>query len=146
MVEVKPITAEDTYAIRHSVLRPHQTIEDCKYDQDSVKEAFHLGGFYDGTLISIASFYPQNQQALQAAPAYQLRGMATLEEYRTQKAGSTLIAYAERKLADMGAALVWCNARCHVKGYYEKLGWKSTGSPFDIPGIGPHVIMYKELA
>lgn len=62
MVEVKPITAEDTYAIRHSVLRPHQTIEDCKYDQDSVKGAFHLGGFYDGTLISIASFYPQNQQ------------------------------------------------------------------------------------
>ena len=45
MVEVKPITAEDTYAIRHSVLRPHQTIEDCKYDQDSVKGAFHLGGF-----------------------------------------------------------------------------------------------------
>ncbi len=133
MVEVKPITAEDTYAIRHSVLRPHQTIEDCKYDQDSVKGAFHLGGFYDGTLISIASFYPQNQQALQAAPAYQLRGMATLEEYRTQKAGSTLIAYAERKLADMGAALVWCNARCHVKGYYEKLGWKSTGSPLTYP-------------
>ncbi|AOC90529.1 putative N-acetyltransferase YitI [Bacillus amyloliquefaciens] len=97
-------------------------------------------------MISIASFYPQHQQALKAEPAYQLRGMATLEEYRTQKAGSTLIAYAERKLADMGAALVWCNARCHVKGYYEKLGWTNIGSSFDIPGIGPHVIMYKELA
>ncbi|MBT2573866.1 GNAT family N-acetyltransferase [Bacillus sp. ISL-51] len=146
MLEVKSITAEDTYNIRHKILRPHQTIEDCKYDQDNMAGAFHLGAFFEGTLISIASFYPQEQKTLKETPAYQLRGMATLPEYRTQKAGSTLIAYAERTLTDMGAALVWCNARYHVKGYYEKLGWKSIGETFDIPGIGPHLIMYKKLA
>ncbi len=58
MVEVKPITAEDTYAIRHSVLRPHQTIEDCKYDQDSVKGAFHLGGFLRRNIDQHRFFLP----------------------------------------------------------------------------------------
>ncbi|MDO3660021.1 GNAT family N-acetyltransferase [Bacillus sp. C28GYM-DRY-1] len=143
MLEVKTISAEDTYDIRHRILRPHQSIEQCKYEQDHAEGAFHLGVFYEGILISIASFSPQNQQLLTESPAYRLRGMATLEGYREQKAGSTLIKYAEQKLADRNVQAVWCNARQHVKGYYAKLGWEELGEPFEIPGIGTHVVMYK---
>lgn len=85
MLEVKAISAEDTYDIRHRILRPHQSIEQCKYEQDHAEGAFHLGVFYEGTLISIASFSPQNQPLLTESPAYRLRGMATLEGYREQK-------------------------------------------------------------
>ncbi|KAF1680239.1 MULTISPECIES: GNAT family N-acetyltransferase [Bacillus] len=145
MLEVKTISPEDTYEIRHRVLRPHQTIEQCQYEQDDAPGAFHLGAYYAGTLISIASFSPQPQPLVTADSAYQLRGMATLEGYRDQKAGSKLMKYAEQKLEDMGIEAVWCNARHHVKGYYEKLGWEERGEPFEIPGIGTHIVMCKTL-
>ncbi|QBJ81676.1 GNAT family N-acetyltransferase [Bacillus subtilis] len=145
MLEVKTISAEDTYEIRHRILRPHQSIEQCKYEEDHAKGSFHLGAFFEGKLISIASFSPQNQPLITESPAYRLRGMATLEGYRDQKGGSTLIKHAEEKLAENGVQAVWCNARSHVKGYYSKLGWEELGEPFEIPGIGTHIIMYKKL-
>ncbi|AGA21534.1 Hypothetical protein YitI [Bacillus subtilis subsp. subtilis str. BSP1] len=145
MLEVKTISAEDTYEIRHRILRPHQSIEQCKYEEDHAKGSFHLGAFFEGKLISIASFSPQNQPLVKESPAYRLRGMATLEGYRDQKGGSTLIKHAEEKLAENGVQAVWCNARSHVKGYYSKLGWEVLGEPFEIPGIGTHIIMYKKL-
>ncbi|RXF79752.1 GNAT family N-acetyltransferase [Bacillus subtilis] len=145
MLEVKTISAEDTYEIRHRILRPHQSIEQCKYEEDHAKGSFHLGAFFEGKLISIASFSPQNQPLITESPAYRLRGMATLEGYRDQKGGSTLIKYAEEKLAKNGVQAVWCNARSHVKGYYSKLGWEVLGEPFEIPGIGTHIVMYKTL-
>ncbi|CCU57565.1 GNAT family N-acetyltransferase [Bacillus subtilis] len=145
MLEVKTISAEDTYEIRHRILRPHQSIEQCKYEEDHAKGSFHLGAFFEKKLISIASFSPQNQPLITESPAYRLRGMATLEGYRDQKGGSTLIKHAEEKLAKNGVQAVWCNARSHVKGYYSKLGWEVLGEPFEIPGIGTHIIMYKKL-
>ncbi|MGG4420277.1 GNAT family N-acetyltransferase [Bacillus subtilis] len=145
MLEVKTISAEDTYEIRHRILRPHQSIEQCKYEEDHAKGSFHLGAFFEGKLISIASFFPQNQPLITESPAYRLRGMATLEGYRDQKGGSTLIKHEEEKLAENGVQAVWCNARSHVKGYYSKLGWEELGEPFEIPGIGTHIVMYKTL-
>ncbi|MDX7995963.1 GNAT family N-acetyltransferase [Bacillus subtilis] len=145
MLEVKTISAEDTYEIRHRILRPHQSIEQCKYEEDHAKGSFHLGAFFEGQLFSIASFSPQIQPLITESPAYRLRGMATLEGYRDQKGGSTLIKHAEEKLAKNGVQAVWCNARSHVKGYYSKLGWEVLGEPFEIPGIGTHIIMYKKL-
>ena len=58
MVEVKRIEPEMTYNLRHIVLRPHQAIEDSKYDNDNDHEddAFHIGAFHQGILISVASF------------------------------------------------------------------------------------------
>ena len=48
MLEVKKIKPEITYSLRHRVLRPHQTVEDCKYDTDHEAYAFHGGAFYQG--------------------------------------------------------------------------------------------------
>ncbi len=45
MLEVKTISAEDTYEIRHRILRPHQSIEQCQYEQDHAEGSFHLGAF-----------------------------------------------------------------------------------------------------
>ena len=57
MVTIKLIHSKDTYSIRHKVLRPNQTINDCKYDSDEDENAFHLGAFKDDQLIGIGSFY-----------------------------------------------------------------------------------------
>ncbi|MBU8682934.1 GNAT family N-acetyltransferase [Bacillus haynesii] len=146
MIEVKPINAEDTYEIRHRILRPNQPLEACMYETDLLGGTFHLGGYYRGKLISIASFHKGEHSKLEGQKQYQLRGMATLEGYREQKAGSTLIRHAEELLRKKGADLLWCNARISVSGYYEKLGFSEQGRIYDIPPIGPHILMYKKLA
>ncbi len=145
MIEVKPINAEDTYEIRHRILRPNQPLEACMYETDLLGGEFHLGGYYRGKLISIASFHKAEHSELEGEEQYQLRGMATLEGYREQKAGSTLIRHAEELLRKKGADLLWCNARTSVSGYYEKLGFSEQGEVYDIPPIGPHILMYKKL-
>lgn len=68
---------------------------------------------------------------------YRLRGMATLEEYRKQKAGNFLIRFAENILQKEGANLWRCNSRTSVSEYYKKLGLFEKENVFDIPAIGP---------
>ncbi|MFN2747075.1 GNAT family N-acetyltransferase [Bacillus sp. z60-18] len=145
MIEIKQIDAEETYEIRHRILRPNQPLEACMYETDLLGGTFHLGGYYRGRLISIASFHKAEHSELEGQKQYQLRGMATLEGYREQKAGSTLIRHAEELLRKKGADLLWCNARTSVSGYYKKLGFSEQGEVYDIPPIGPHILMYKKL-
>ena len=144
MIEVKPINAEDTYEIRHRILRPNQPLEACMYETDLLGGAFHLGGYYRGKLISIASFHKAEHSELEGEEQYQLRGMATLEGYREQKREARSSAMPKSFFGKRGRPL-WCNARTSVSGYYEKLGFSEQGEVYDIPPIGPHILMYKKL-
>ncbi|MBG31354.1 MAG: hypothetical protein CMI31_15360 [Opitutae bacterium] len=36
---------------------------------------------------------------------------------------------------------IWCNARLAAIPLYKRLGFEEVGQPFDIPGIGPHLVM-----
>ncbi|MED2978502.1 GNAT family N-acetyltransferase [Bacillus swezeyi] len=145
MIEVKQIKAEDTHEIRHRILRPNQPIEACRYETDLLEGTFHLGVFFQDALTSIASFHKAAHPDLEGELQYQLRGMATLESCRGQNAGSTLIRHAEEMLRKKGADLLWCNARTSVHGYYQKLGFQEKGSVYEIPPIGPHLLMFKKL-
>ena len=145
MIDVRKIEPEMTYNLRHIILRPHQTIEDCKYDTDHETGAFHVGAFYHGTLISIASFCLERNLDFSCETQYRLRGMATLEEFRKIGAGRTLIAFAENIIKNEGIDLLWCKGRTTVQEYYKKLGFKIHGEVFDYPPIGPHIVMFKKL-
>ncbi|KOP82688.1 GNAT family N-acetyltransferase [Cytobacillus solani] len=145
MIEIREIEPELTYIIRHSVLRPHQTIEDCKYDTDHGNGAFHVGVFYQKILISVGSFCIEKNPDFQTEMQYRLRGMATLEEFRKLGAGRSLISYAENSIKSQGFDLLWCKGRTTVQAYYSKLGFEVHGEVFDYPPIGPHIIMVKQL-
>ena len=45
MKDVRKIKIEDTYALRHQILRPHQTIDQCRYPGDFDELTAHLGIF-----------------------------------------------------------------------------------------------------
>lgn len=145
MFEIKFIDPEMTYEIRHSILRPNQSIEDCKYSTDYEEGAFHVGAFYEGRLISIASFCIERHPAFPIEKQYRLRAMATLEGYRKLGAGRRVVNFAENIIKERSFQLLWCKARFTAQGYYEKLGFKSHGQVFDYHPIGPHIIMYKRL-
>ena len=139
------IKAQDTWSLRHRVLRPHQTIEDCDYPNDRNPESFHLGVFIGEHLIGIGSFYAEKNDALKGWKQYRLRGMATHPEFRGQGAGAKLIRFAVEHLRAQKADLLWCNARENAKGFYEKLGFGTHGEPFHIEGIGEHFVMYRRV-
>ncbi|EIT86394.1 hypothetical protein A374_05501 [Fictibacillus macauensis ZFHKF-1] len=145
MITIKEISAEETYALRQEVLRPNQPLQSCQFDGDFDKKTFHLGAFKENQLISIASFYCEVQASIIGKQHYRLRGMATKSDFRKEKAGSSLLRYAEQMLNERQADVWWCNARTEVSGYYEKLGLRKQGPVFDLPGIGPHIVMYKVL-
>lgn len=145
MVKIKQVTPEDTYAIRRKIFRPNQTIDTYKYDADHDRESFHLGAYQDDKLISVASFLKESHPAFEEMNQYRLHGMATLEEYRGQQAGSNLLIEGEKILRRRHARLLWCNAKYPVSNYYTSFGLREHGEVFVLDSIGPHKVMYKKL-
>lgn len=144
MLEVRIIEPEMTYNLRHTVLRPNQPVEDSKYDADREDYAFHVGAFYQGKLISIASFIVDEHPDFPIEKQYRLRQMATLEEFRKLGAGRAIVNYAEHLLKEQGVFFLWCKGRTKVQDYYSKLGFNAHGEVFDYPPNGPHIVMYKK--
>ena len=50
---------------------------------------------------------------------------------------------AENVSFDTGAEYVWANARVSACEFYEKLNYQIVGEPFDIEGVGKHVLIVK---
>lgn len=90
MITVKNIDGSETYVLRQKILRPSQTLADCKYPSDYETDTFHLGAFINDKLISIASFSKEIYPDLPTGIHYRLRGMATLPEFRNNHAGRLL--------------------------------------------------------
>ena len=145
-IEIKEIQAVETYPIRHIVLRPNQDISTCEYPGDEAPSTFHLGAFKDGEVIGIASYYKESTPVFDKENQYRLRGMATLPDYRGLQIGKQLIIEAQALLKERNADLWWCNARTTASGFYEKLGLSVYGDVFEIDPIGPHKLMYFNLA
>lgn len=140
-MEVRRIKAIDTHHIRHLMLRPHGTIEDCIFQGDSDELTFHLGAFVDGKLVSVASFYFESSPQFPDQFQYRLRGMATLPEFQGQGLSFALLRTAFPVIKQNQCTLLWCNAREKALGFYTKVGFVQTGELFPLPHIGNHALM-----
>lgn len=142
IVQVLRIKAIDTYPIRHKMLRPHGTIEDCRFRGDDDELTFHLGAFVDNKLVSVASFYFERNEVFTDHPyQFKLRGMATLPEYQGRGLSQALLRTAFPVIKQNQCTLLWCNARVSAQGFYTKVGFTPYGEPFDVPVIGKHILM-----
>lgn len=144
-MNVKQIDAKDTYPIRSAVLRPGLPIETCYFDGDNDELTFHLGAYIDDSLASVASFYFNRNEDFEQEYQFQLRGMATLDKYRDQGLSSALLKTAFPLIKSNHVNLLWCNARIEAIGFYEKVGFTTFGEQFNIEGVGPHIVMKKEI-
>lgn len=147
MVDVRLISSEQTWPLRHKILRPHlRTLAECAFAGDDEPGSFHLGAFLDGRLASIATFKREpNPDFPEAANPYRLRGMATDPRDHRQGLGRALILAAEIRLRQEGSNFLWFNARAVAFPFYESLGYSYRGGMFDIPEAGPHRVMFKRL-
>jgi predicted GNAT family N-acyltransferase len=143
MIEIKNISPEQTYDIRLEVLRKGIDLP-VQFSGDNDSETFHLGVFENTRLVGISSFMKTNNSHF-GTKQYQLRGMATISETRGKGYGKALLKYAIEMLKDKKMTILWCNAREVALEFYLKLGFKIKGESFDIPKIGIHYVLYKEL-
>ncbi len=144
-LDILRINASDTYSIRQQMLRPGRPRQTCVFEDDEAEQSFHLGGFVDAHLVSVASFYFERHSNFEDPYQYQLRGMATLPEYQGQGFSSALLKMAFPIIEQNLCTLLWCHARTSAQGYYQKVGFEKIGEPFEVEDIGPHVLMFKKI-
>ncbi|KAI0051501.1 GCN5-related N-acetyltransferase [Auriscalpium vulgare] len=137
-VETRQISVSDTINIRHTVLWPEQPVDYVRLPEDDA--GVHFGAFVKGGLkhpIAVISLFredlPINSgfQADISTPAYRFRKFACHEAHQGQGIGSRLLSdtlsHAGQQL---GARIVWCDARMATAGWYERKGLLSFGEPF----------------
>ena len=139
------VKATDIRTLRNLVLRPNLPIETTFYDLDDHHKTFHLASKVDDLIISIGTFYPENDLDIQTTNGYRLRGMATHPKYRRNGAAAKLMREAFQMLKEKNCDTIWCNARLVAVDFYKSLGFKKIGSEFNISSIGPHYKMFKRL-
>ncbi|TXD84604.1 GNAT family N-acetyltransferase [Subsaximicrobium wynnwilliamsii] len=140
---VKDISAKDTYAVRHPVLRAGKPMESCVFSNDDLETTFHYGLLKGSKLIGVASYFKNGNASFSEVKQYQLRGMAILENFQGQKLGDLLLKETEQMMALKSVARIWCNARVSAAGFYTKNGYSIIGTAFEIPEVGMHYVMTK---
>ena len=145
MLLIKEISSKDTVALRSEILRPGQDIKNCIYPNDDNEDSFHLAAYLETKQIAIVSFYKEIHPDLNGKLQYRFRGMATINEYRKKGHASSLLHFAFQKIKQLNGDQIWCNARVNAITLYKNIGMKVSSEEFDIPGIGPHLLMKLDL-
>jgi predicted GNAT family N-acyltransferase len=142
---IRFIQADDVLAIRNEVLRGGRlTLDECRFPNDDAEGAFHLGYFLNDRLVCIASFHSQSYKEF-TGKAYQLRGMATLDNHRGKGFGNQLVNFAIVYMRGQKVNYVWCNARKKAVPFYKNLGFETISDEFEVPIIGPHYVLYLKI-
>lgn len=143
---VRSISASRTRGLRHAVLRPGEPWDACAYPGDYDLETLHVGAFAGGALVGVASVYRQAPPGQDDPGAWRLRGMATDPGARGQGHGAALLGACIGHVARMGGRVLWCNARTPATAFYTRHGFTVHAEVFEIPPIGPHVLMDRPVA
>jgi GNAT superfamily N-acetyltransferase len=94
--------------------------------------------------VKIPGFGPLSRPSNR--PAFQIRQMGTLENYRRQGlAAKVLASLEEAAKVHLSAKAGFLQAREHAIGFYQSQGWKIIDEPYSIEGIGPHRSMMKKF-
>ena len=143
---IRRISAADTRALRHRLLRPGQAFAETWYPGDEDPGTAHFGAFAGDRLVGIVSLYRELRPgAGDDGAAWRLRRMATATEARGRGHGHALLAACIGHVADEGGGELWCNARSQAAGFYRAAGFEVVGDEFQIEGIGPHFVMRREV-
>jgi len=138
------VAPEQTFALRHRVLRQHESLEDLRLSGDDDPRSGHIAAIDDdsGEVVGTAVVFPEPPPwDTGASGAWRLRGMATAEEWRSKGVGGAVLAAVVDHVNLAGGRLLWCNARLPAVRFYERAGFERVGEEWDEPHIGPHVAM-----
>lgn len=145
-IEIKTVGVNLIKGLRYKVLWPHlDGVEQCEIAPDREATTFHLAAFYGDRVVGTSTFIVDVNSKFEEQNQYRLRAMATDPEVRGMGVGAKIIRAAEQELRSKGVKLLWCDARLIATGFYEKLNFKIKGQVYQVPKIGPHKLMFKDL-
>lgn len=134
-MEIKQISHQDTWPIRHQVMWPDKPIDYVKLAEDPA--GLHLGLFVEDRLVSIVSAFRDKHKA-------QFRKFATLREEQGKGYGTQLLSHLMSELKALEIKKIWCNARIEKAAFYERFGLSKTDRYFNRGEI-KYVIMAMEM-
>jgi len=131
--------------LRHAVLRPGQPPASSQYAADDDARTGHAA-VMTPDVVAVGTVMPE------APPwepgrldAWRIRGMATVPEARGRGHGTRVLAALVDHARRQGARFLWCNARVPARALYERAGMAGRGEVFELPSIGPHIVMWRVL-
>lgn len=142
-VQILPITARQARPLRGVVLRPGYPPEKSIYPEDNFPQVLHAGALLEGSLVGVATIFPERPPWELRVDAWRLRGMAVLAPARGMGIGTKLVQYCLEHIQAQGGSLVWCNARVSALPFYQGLGFQTIGEVFQSPESGPHFKMFR---
>jgi GNAT superfamily N-acetyltransferase len=140
---VRTARFEEILQLRHEVLRAGLPPEAAVFEGDLAPTSRHYGAFVGERNVGCATLHLNRWQD---EPAWQLRGMATSPDFRSNGLGRQMLSFLESDLLGTHPVhLLWCNARVPAVKFYQRLRWQIVSEEFDIPTAGPHHQMVKRL-
>lgn len=144
-VVVEQARLEEVIDIRHVVLRKNQPRSSCYYAEDSYKYTIHYVAKEKDKIVGCASVYKEKHPDFSLKESWRIRGMAVLELFQGQAVGTHLLETCINHAIKMKGDVIWCNARIDAVNFYKQSGFKMIGDEFEIPDIGPHFLLAKNL-
>lgn len=132
---IQPITAYQTWPLRHEVMWPNMPLDYVKLPND--EHGIHYGLFEDGELISVVSLFVIDGAA-------QFRKFATSIDKQGKGFGTQLLSFLMNEVKTLDVSRVWCNARSDKTSFYHKFGLKETAHSFVKSGQS-YIVMERTL-
>jgi GNAT superfamily N-acetyltransferase len=143
---VTSVALADIMQLRVAVLRKGTPATDCNYPEDAYPDVVHFAIFQESTAIATSSWFMKECPEKPGITAMQLKGMAVAENLQGAGLGALLIDAGLALANERGAVIAWARARDSALGFYERLGFVSTGDGFiDGPTAMPHHIVVRTL-
>ena len=124
--------------LRMDILRKPLGLSFDPVDLEKEKEDVLMGAFEDDRLLGCCLLTRQDQHTMR------LRQMAVPNNMQGKGIGRALMIFAENIARDLGYKKLCMHARKTALGFYEKLGYSTSGEEFTEVTI-PHYIMEKAL-
>ena len=121
MIHIQPITPEQTYPLRHSVLWPDKPLDFVKVEDDAA--GHHFGAFDDGVLIAVISLFVNGQES-------RFRKFAARPDYQRKGVGTALLNHVIADARRLGATVLWCDARLDAADFYHRFGMEAVSEVF----------------
>lgn len=118
---IQPITAEQTYPLRHAVLWPDKPFDSVKIDTDDA--GYHYGMFRGSDLVAVISLFVDG-------PVSRFRKFAVQPDCQRTGIGTQLMRHVMAEARRMGAATLWCDARLDAGDFYRRFGMEPVGEVF----------------
>jgi GNAT superfamily N-acetyltransferase len=130
-IHIRPMTFLEVRPLRLEVLRAGMVNQTVHFEGDDDPTTIHLGAFdQDQNNVGVSTWMQRPFPLAEEHKALQLRGMATAVNVQGQGIGALLLVAGQTYGREIGAHLIWANARDAALNFYNRHGYSTVGEGF----------------